>query len=97
MLGRGPHLPAKQADSAKEGGGGPEGRLMVTLLEGYPMRLILILTAAAALAFVSTAEARHHHHHRIYSRTGHSGAGPNGLHKDNPTQDHISTPRSLPR
>ena len=59
------------------------------------MRLTLILAAAAAIAFVSTAEARHHHHHRAHGRTGHSGGGPSGLHKDNPTQIPIGTPRAL--
>ena len=56
------------------------------------MRLVWILAAVAALAVVSTAEAKHHHYHHTHTRTGHSGGGPHGLHKDNPTQIPIGTP-----
>jgi len=61
------------------------------------MRLAWILAAVAALAFVSTAEARHHQHHHSHSfgRTGHSGGDLHGLHKDNPTQIPIGTPRTM--
>ena len=58
------------------------------------MRLVLILAAVAALAGESTAEARHYryHHTHSFTRPGHSGRGPHGLHKDNPTQIPIGTP-----